>query len=314
MEFRLWTVLHGWQKFDKARPQDEPTEDNIAEPLAALKAITGMGGGDPFGARGIFVMMHPHKMLSQHLGMIQCVKEYAKTFVAGHRRLIILTPLSYSLPEELQDDVVILDYDPPSYAELRDVYDRLINDVPEARRPKYNDAQIDQILANGAGMTQAEFDNAISRALVTNRAKLPNIPLDDFCKMIADVKTEVVKRSEVLEIMEPIEMSAVGGLDNLKDWVQKRAGCFSQKARDFGVEPPKGIALIGPPGTGKSLASKAIASVLGIPLLKLEVGRLFQSLVGQSEQRVRDALRMVDSMAPCVLMIDEIDNSNDERL
>ena len=84
---------------------------------------------------------------------------------------------------------------------------------------------------------------------------------------------------------------------------------FSQDARDFGVEPPKGIALIGPPGTGKTASGKAIASVLGIPMLKLDVGRIFQSLVGQSEQRVREATKLVDTMAPCVLLIDEADKA-----
>jgi SpoVK/Ycf46/Vps4 family AAA+-type ATPase len=127
--------------------------------------------------------------------------------------------------------------------------------------------------------------------------------------VIMRVKTEVVKRSEVLEMMEPGSIEDIGGLENLKAWVRKRAGCFGQAARDFGVEPPKGIALIGPPGTGKSLGAKAIASVLGIPALKFDVSRVFNSLVGSSEARVRSALKMVDMMAPCVLMIDEADKA-----
>lgn len=248
MEFKLWTILQGWQTYDKQRPTDEPTADNLIEPLAALKAITGMGGGEGFSDRGVYVMMHPHKPLAQHIGMVQCIKEYAKTFSSGYRRLVLLTPYTYTLPEELQDDVVILDFDPPSYAELKDIYDKLINDVPQARRPRYTEDEVDQIINNGAGMTKQEFENAVSRALVSRRAQLPNIPLAEFSGLVSEVKTEVVKRSEVLELMEPDDIRNIGGLDNLKAWITKRRSAFSQDARDFGVEPPKGIALIGPPG------------------------------------------------------------------
>lgn len=310
MEFKLWTILQGWQTYNKDRPSDDPECDSVVDPLAALKAITGMGGtGTGFKEKGIYVMMHAHKMLTQHLGMIQCVKEYSKSFPVGQRRLILLTTFGYTLPEELQDDVVIIDFDPPSFAELKESFVRLIEGINPAKRPRFSSDEIDQIISNGAGMTQHEFENAVSRALVTKRALLPQLPVTDMSHLVGEVKTEVVKRSEVLELMEPDSIDNIGGLDELKDWIRKRARVFSQEARDFGVEPPKGIALIGPPGTGKTASAKAIASVLNLPLLKLDIGRVFQSLVGQSEQRVREATKMVDSMAPCVLMIDEADKA-----
>ncbi len=127
--------------------------------------------------------------------------------------------------------------------------------------------------------------------------------------MVASVKTEVVRRSEMLELMEAETMSNVGGLDLLKAWVNKRAKAFSDEAKQYGIEPPKGIALIGPPGTGKSLAAKAISSILGLPLIRFDISRVFKSLVGESEGRVRAALKMVDAMSPCVLMIDEVDKA-----
>jgi SpoVK/Ycf46/Vps4 family AAA+-type ATPase len=96
-------------------------------------------------------------------------------------------------------------------------------------------------------------------------------------------------------------------MENLKDWIRKRSRCYSDEAREFGVEPPKGIVFVGVPGSGKSLAAKAIASSLGIPLVRLDFGRVFNSLVGASEQRMRTALKMVESMAPVVLFADEID-------
>lgn len=310
MDFKTWTILRGWQTYDRARQADEPVCDNVTEPLSALKAITGLGSQDGgFPGKGIYVMMNPHKILTQHIAMIQCIKEYARNFPNGYRRLILVTPSGYVLPEELQGDVIIVDFDPPSFAELKENLTQLIQDTPEAKRPRYSNEQIEQIVNNGAGMTKQEFENAVSRAMVTKRELLPNIPIEDFTKIVGGVKTEVVKRSEVLELMEPDDIANIGGLDNLKDWIRKRARVFSQEARDFGVEPPKGIALIGPPGTGKTASGKAIASVLGIPMLKLDVGRIFQALVGQSEQRVREATKLVDTMAPCVLLIDEADKA-----
>lgn len=303
VDFKVWTISRGWATYSRANPTAEPVADNIVEPVAALKKI--VADDTP----AVHVMMYPHKPLSQNIAMLQIVKEYCRLFSESRRRLILVTTPSWDLPPELEDDVVILDFDAPSYAELGTSYEALVGGIAEAKRPAFNAEQIDRILAAGAGMTQHEFENAVSRALVTLRAHLPAVKIEQFVDIVAKVKTEVVKRSEVLEMMEPDTIENIGGLENLKAWIRKRAHCFSQDARDYGVEPPKGIALIGPPGTGKSASAKAIASVLGLPLIKFDVSRVFNSLVGQSESRVRGALKMVDGMAPCVLMIDEADKA-----
>lgn len=307
-DFKVWTISRGWATYNRSNPAEEPTYDNAIEPLAALRAINGVGAQQGFG-NGVFVMMYVHKPLQQNLAMLQTMKEYCRLFPETKKRLVLITTPTWELPEELTDDVVILDFDVPSYAELGETYDKLMASVPQAKRPAFNEDQKDRILSAGAGMTNHEFENAVSRALVTLRAQLPRVEISDFADIVMRVKTEVVKRSEVLEIMETAPMENIGGLEGLKDWVNKRKHCFSQEARDYGVEPPKGIALIGPPGTGKSAASKAIGSVLGLPLIKFDVSRVFNSLVGQSESRVRQALKMVDAMAPCVLMIDEADKA-----
>lgn len=302
-EFKVWTISRGWASYNRLKPEEEAVIDNAIDPLSALKKLASED------ASSVNVMMYPHKPLSQNIAMIQIVKEYCRQFSESRKRLIIVTPLGWDVPAELEDDLVILDFDCPSYSELSGSYNLLIAGVSEQKRPKFSPDQVDRILAAGAGMTQHEFENAVSRALVSVRAKLPNVDINTFVDLVAKVKTEVVKRSEVLEMMEPDTIDNIGGLENLKAWIRKRALCFSQQARDFGVEPPKGIALIGPPGTGKSASAKAIASVLGLPLIKFDVSRVFNSLVGQSEARVRASLKMIDGMAPCVLMIDEADKA-----
>lgn len=310
LNFKVWTIADGWQSYDRNNPSAAPTvEPNSGDPYAAFRMVSNVNGNDTFG-NGIFVMMYPHKPLVGHVGMLQVVKNYCRMFPETRKRLVLLTPPGFALPAELEDDVVILDFDTPSYAELREAYDRVIQGIRnEARRPRYSDEDVDRIISSGAGMTAHEFENAVSRALIECRTKLPNVPLDDFCEVVLRLKTEVVKRSEVLEVMPTDSIENIGGLENLKLWIRKRASCFSQDARDFGVETPKGIALIGPPGTGKTAASKAIGSVLGLPLVRFDVGRIFNSLVGESEARVRAALKLVEALAPCVLMIDEADKA-----
>jgi SpoVK/Ycf46/Vps4 family AAA+-type ATPase len=304
MNFKVWTISRGWATYDAAQPEADPQCDGMVDPLGALKKV-----GTDGEAAAVYVMMYPHKPLAQNIAMLQVLKEYCRMFSELRKRLILITPPVWDAPAELEDDLVILDFEVPAYSELRVAYDNLINGIAEAKRPRFSPEEIDSILAAGAGMTESEFTNAISRALVTLRTQLPRVSIAAVTEIVMKVKTEVVKRSEVLEVMQADSIENIGGLENLKSWIRKRAMCFSQDARDFGVEPPKGIALIGPPGTGKSASAKAIASVLGLPLIKFDVSRVFNSLVGQSESRVRSALKLVDGMAPCVLMIDEADKA-----
>lgn len=308
-DFKYWTCTGGWHTPNKARPEEAPLADNTTEVMSATRAIGGEASqGAGFG-NGMFVMMYPHPWLGKAPPMIQMVKDYARALPETKKRLILLCPPGFALPEELQDDVVILDFDLPSYHEQRDVYERTMAALPAAKRPKYTGDDVDRILSAGAGMTSHEFETALSRATIANRTLLPKLPIDTIVNAVMDVKVEAVKRTEVLEVLPVENMDNVGGLENLKDWVSKRRACFTQEARDFGVDPLKGILLAGPPGTGKSLISKAIAYALGLPLIKFDVSRVFASLVGQSEARVEQALKMAEAMAPCVLFLDEIDKA-----
>lgn len=306
LDFKVWTITQGWQSYDRHNPDQEPQADGIKEPNQAVMAIQGQGGAQGFD-NGVFCMMYPHHFLPKSPAMMQAVKEYARVFAENKKRLVLITPLGFSLPTELEDDVVILDFDPPSYRELSEIYDNIMDAIPQNRRPRLSQEGKDRIVSGMAGMTAQEAENALSRALVNNRPKLPNVQVDDLASEVLAVKTEVVRRSEVLELMDADNMENVGGLENLKTWARKRSKCFSQEARDAGIDPLKGILLAGPPGTGKSLSSKAMASMLGLPLIKFDISKVFQSLVGQSEERVRAATKMLDAMAPCVVMFDEVD-------
>lgn len=253
-EYRLWTSTYGFSKFDLENLNAQPIPDeSTTDPFLALNQIHAVGGPGVY-KDGVFTMMFPHYFFSPEEGKVsnplitQRLLEYARDFTDAQvrKRLILIMPPHFTLPAELQDSVAILDFDTPTVEELQPIYEEVVGSLDVSRQPRYSEAEIDRILSLGAGMTSSEFENACSRALVQERAKLPNLPIDDLCTHIASVKTEVVKRSEVLELLENVDMSQVGGLDALKEWVNDLRYSFSKEAREFGVDAPKGCAVVGP--------------------------------------------------------------------
>jgi SpoVK/Ycf46/Vps4 family AAA+-type ATPase len=310
MAYHEWDCLHGWRQWEYNQGE-LGKGDKAIEIFGALKKVNNVDGGGKEFADGLYVVHYPHWNLKQHAGLIQVLKLYAKDFASALRRMVLLVPEGFALPAELENDLVVLDATLPSKEELRHIYDFTIESVARdtGKAPKYDERSIEEILAVASGMTEMEFKNALTRSVVTNRLTLPNTPIEDFIAVISGVKTDVVKRSEVLEIMPPAKLSEIGGLDVLKEWLQECQGILGQAALDYGADRPKGAVLIGPPGTGKSLAAKVTASILRLPLVRFDVGRVFNSLVGASESRVRSALKLLDAMAPCVAFVDEVDKA-----
>ena len=151
------------------------------------------------------------------------------------------------------------------------------------------------------GLDIFETENAFAKSIVSARKFDPDI--------INKEKIKNIKRAGILEIIEPEKegLNAIGGLDPLKEWITKRTKCFTKEAELYGVPLPKGILIVGPPGSGKSLTSKAVGTAFGIPTVRLDIGRVFGKLVGQSEENTRQVLKQIDGLAPCVLWIDEIE-------
>lgn len=335
----VWNIVDGWGEWDASENRQKNNMPESIDPMTALKHLdneqklkkTGKNGKPS----GIFMMQYPHFNLADKDGsarnpaMLHLLKTYAYSFTCDSRRLVLIVPTAFNVPHELQDDVVVLDYNSPSYAEREVILMDVIatsttgnNHNGTSSKPSIvlapTPEELTMLVNITSGMTTREVQNSYSRSVINayrkqvaaskNKGKTTiTIEPSDMLTVLAEIKTSVIKRSDVLELMESGNMGEIGGLDNLKAWIAKRAACFTDDARSFGVDTPKGVALIGPPGTGKSLAAKAVASVLKVPMIRFDVSRVFNSLVGSSEARVRDALRMVDSLAPCVLMIDEID-------
>ncbi len=215
---------------------------------------------------------------------------------------MIVTPTP-KVPDEIRDEAVIVHFPPPTAAELSADLDNLL--TTSGISCSLSPAGREKIIQAAIGMTLNQARRAFSKAIVTHGT------LDDrdIDAIIAD-KKDILRASDALEFYSYTEAPEnVGGLAVLKDWLSLRERAFTQDARDFGLPAPKGIALIGIPGTGKSLTAKMIADLWHLPLLRLDVGALFGSLVGESEERTRRALSLAETISPCILWVDEIEKA-----
>jgi ATP-dependent 26S proteasome regulatory subunit len=201
------------------------------------------------------------------------------------------------LPPELERELVIMEFALPGQEELKSV---LHGVMESAGIQSIESDQQDKVIDAASGLTTMEAENAFALSFVQTRSIEPSV--------VSREKAQAVKKNGLLEIIEAKEtLESIGGLDVLKSWLLKRKDAFGQRAKDYGLPTPKGLLVIGIPGTGKSLTAKATASVFGVPLLKLDAGRLFAGIVGQSESNLRSVIQTAEAIAPCCLWIDEME-------
>ncbi|HEX8813665.1 MAG TPA: AAA family ATPase, partial [Terracidiphilus sp.] len=164
-------------------------------------------------------------------------------------------------------------------------------------------AGVDAMSANLRGLTEEEADRAISQALVTRYALSPETVTD-----VLEAKKQLLRHSGMLEFVEASEnMAAVGGLENLKHWLVQRRGAWEDSARDFGLEPPRGMIILGVQGCGKSLCARAVAGEWKLPLVKFDTAAVYDKFIGETEKRIRKVFQVAEGLAPCVLWIDELE-------
>ncbi len=264
------------------------------DPLSALVAMESLQDDS------VFILLDFHHCWNGQPRVVRKLRDLAQKF-RFIRKTIIVTMPSWRIPDELRDDMVLLEFPAPGIAELDDILSALtsapgvrINLTPQGR---------EKLLAAALGLSTNHARRIFSKAIVS-KGGLDERDID----LVNQEKKQVVRDSGALEFFTPSETIAdVGGLDELKEWLRMRERAFTQEARDYGLPAPKGIALIGIPGTGKSLTAKMIADLWRLPLLRLDLGALFGGLVGQSEENTRRALSLAETVAPCLLWIDEIE-------
>lgn len=224
-----------------------------------------------------------------------------------YRKTIIIVAYDKFIPDDLQKDILIEEYSLPDEKKLLDILTKLVKDNQGNSNLYFEEnKQIISRLCNAAlGLTSAEAENAFALALV----KDGRIDEDDI-EFITNEKKQIIKQSGVLEFSNTrLNMADVGGLENLKEWLEKRDDSWSEEARSYNLPNPKGLLITGVPGCGKSLTAKSVSSMWNLPLLRLDIGSLFEGLVGSSERNMRNAISTAEAVAPCVLWIDEIEKA-----
>lgn len=296
-EPRFWDCASGISDYNGVSKEAGST---ATDPVAVLAAIRDTK------ARRVWILRDLHQWLKDPV-VCRSLRTLARNLTMAPREearaIILLTPSS-EVPAELSGHAVVLDWPLPDRAEIAAILDSAIAALPEEIRAQAapngsRDAAIDAAV----GLTAEEAQGCYAKSLVSTRKIDP--------ATVSAEKKRVIAREKVLEWVDPIAggLNSVGGLEALKAWLEVRRAAFGPKARAYGLPAPKGALLVGIPGCGKSLTAKAIAAAWGMPLLRLDMGALRSKWVGESEANIRKALRVAETVAPCVLWLDEIEKA-----
>jgi SpoVK/Ycf46/Vps4 family AAA+-type ATPase len=224
---------------------------------------------------------------------------------ATNRRTIILTAPKISIPPELASLVEFLELPIPDRQRLRQIIDEVLFRVSKMHtlQRRLDANGLDVMAENLRGLTEEEAERAISQALVARYALCPEIITD-----VLEAKKAQLKRSEMLDFVEASDtLASVGGLDNLKRFLAQRRGSWEDQAREFGLDPPRGVIILGVQGCGKSMCARAIAGEWKLPLVKFDTAAVYDKYIGETEKRIQKVFKVAEGLAPCVLWIDELE-------
>jgi len=281
-----WSAAEGIVNVDSAQAVSD-TEDL----LAALRSIQSSSKEDM-----VYVLRDAHQWPFDRDPIMSRYLREAITEAPSRGCCIVIIAPEFKPISSIEKLVTMIEYSLPDYADLREI----AKNIQEGVSKKIKKANDDVIKAL-SGLSTTEAENALALSIIEKGEFSPEV--------IYREKVAAVKRSGLLEIVDPDPsgLDAIGGLENLKEWILKRKKAYSAEAEKYGLPSPKGVLLVGVPGSGKSLSAKAFGTALGIPTLKLDIGSLFNSLVGESEARTRDALQLAEAMSPVILWVDEVD-------
>lgn len=288
----VWKATSGLARFG--------TEQAIYEtqpPLKALQAVASMRGD------GIYLMLDLHRHL-EDATIVRTLRDIASGFGRKGSSLMLCSP-EIALPAELEKSVVPFRLELPDLRDLGILVGRALRDLAmvHAIRLSLDRKDVRRVAEALRGLTLLEAERVLTRVVMEDLS----LSASDVPRILS-LKKDLIARDGVLEYYPQEEsVQRIGGLDNLKKWLRRRAAAFAAEAGEHGLEPPKGLLLLGVQGCGKSLCAKAVAAEWGLALLRLDPGRLYDKYVGESEKNLRRALATAEAMAPCVLWIDEVE-------
>jgi AAA+ superfamily predicted ATPase len=297
----LWSVTSGMQK---AGAQNAGRPRGLSDPIEALDQV--IDHKEP----AIYLFHDFHAFLrpgqNSNLATIRKLREVARALSDSYKTLVVCSP-QLELAPELEKDVTVFDYPLPGPQEVEALLGRICADVAEhsSVQVKLDDKGREALIRAASGLTLQEAENVFAKTLVNDGT----LDGGDVSTVFAE-KQQIVRKSGLLEYYDSTaDLGEVGGLEELKDWLGRRSLAFTDRAREFGLPAPKGVLLVGVQGCGKSLCAKAVSRAWNMPLLRFDIGRVFSSLVGSSEENVRRAIAVAESIAPAVLWIDEVDKA-----
>ncbi len=285
----IWDFVDGYQ--------DNPNNEGVGRrnPLQALEFVEQL----PKNVGGVFILRDFHRFL-EDISISRKLRNLARTLKSQPKNLIIVSA-GLEIPPELTEVLTVMDFPLPTGTEIKNEIHRLLASTGQPLADKL----LDELALSAQGLSLERIRRVLARCV----ASRGHIEPEDV-ELILEEKRQSIRQTQILDFYPTTEqISDIGGLDNLKDWLLRRGDAFSERARAYGLPHPRGLLLVGIQGTGKSLTAKAISHHWHLPLLRLDVGRLFGGLVGESESRTRQMISLAEALAPCVLWIDEIDKA-----
>ncbi|MBN1593144.1 MAG: AAA family ATPase [Candidatus Coatesbacteria bacterium] len=299
-KFFCWTItrgIHDGGIGSRVAPQKE--NKSTKDPLSVLQWV--FDQNDP----SLILLKDFHPYLKDP-EIIRKTRDLFAFLKSSFNTVLIMSSQD-AIPSELEKEITEIEFGLPDQSELMQLLNATIEDVNKSTDLKIapSDPIKEKITQAALGLTLLEAENVFAKSIVTGG----RLDEDDIADILEE-KKQIIRKSGVLDYYPAGEnFGDIGGLEELKGWLGKRAAAFSIKAKQFGLPAPRGILLIGVQGCGKSLCAKAVASVWGVPLTRLDMGKVFSSLVGSSEENMRKAIDVAESVAPAILWLDEIDKS-----
>jgi len=287
--------IYSWDFIDGYT--NNPNNEGFAKrnPIQALELVERLTAQTP----ALFLLKDFNRFLTD-VSISRKLKNISRILKLQPKTIIIIGS-EFNIPKELSDLITILQFQLPVESEINYELKRLIESL---------NIQIDQQILESLtracqGLSLERIRRVLSKIIATYKTIDEN-----SIKLLLNEKKQIISQTEILEYWSVDDtISKIGGVDNLKNWLKKRKTSFGIQASNYGLPTPRGLLLVGIQGTGKSLTAKAIANEWQLPLLKLDVGKLFGGIVGESESRLRQMIQVAETISPCILWIDEIDKA-----
>lgn len=285
-----WDFVDGYQ----GNPNDAGF--GRRNPLQALEFIEKLSASAP----AVLILRDYHRFL-EDVAIARKLRNLARLLKSQPKNIVLLSP-RIAIPDDLTEVLTVLEFPLPAAPEIKAEIERLLM---ATGGNSLSGKVLDDLVRSCQGLSMERIRRVLARAIATHGELQP-----EDVDLVLEEKRQTIRQTQILDFYPATEqISDIGGLDNLKDWLLRRGGSFTEKARQYGLPHPRGLMLVGIQGTGKSLTAKAIAHHWHLPLLRLDVGRLFGGLVGESESRTRQMIQVAEALAPCILWIDEIDKA-----